>query len=516
MREADESDIEQPGGQPDPWAGFLPGQDLVPAYLASHLAAQYRAIVDVVLDAQDRSLTGLAFDDVHAALRTGLTDRLGEQVADDLLGSAGFDLDARLDRLVRWGVLTRWQDAARSGDDFLRRRDRYQLTPQAARLHAFWLQGPEDEAASADLTLAPRAILDRLTAFADAVRAQHYPTAAAEYQQVLVLHHGMAVAARGWQRNLAHALSGAPDPDKQDALWQTLQSYIGAWGEQVDGHSPRIRDLLADLTPELTEPIWRACVQSALSDGADDALVHAQADRWATTWRSLHAWFGHPDGQARRLRRQLRDLVAPWARNMRILMDTGGAVTRRAELLELAAAIERAPDDGTAWAIWQTAAGLFPARRLMLAPEVLDADYLSWAQAPPAPVTARFRLQGPKAAVGRRPAATDYSSGRRASRRSRLTGQALRAEAEAALRTRSGTRLGDWHTLTEPELDLLLELLGTARRGTAGSARSAVTSDGRWRVTLAPTDHGPGVAVIRTPRGRFTGPDWEFRLEPAG
>jgi len=255
VREADESDIEQPGGQPDPWAGFLPGQDLVPAYLASHLAAQYRAIVDVVLDAQDRSLTGLAFDDVHAALRTGLTDRLGEQVADDLLGSAGFDLDARLDRLVRWGVLTRWQDAARSGDDFLRRRDRYQLTPQAARLHAFWLQGPEDEAASADLTLAPRAILDRLTAFADAVRAQHYPTAAAEYQQVLVLHHGMAVAARGWQRNLAHALSGAPDPDKQDALWQTLQSYIGAWGEQVDGHSPRIRDLLADLTPELTEPI---------------------------------------------------------------------------------------------------------------------------------------------------------------------------------------------------------------------------------------------------------------------
>jgi hypothetical protein len=29
VREADESDIDQPGGQPDPWAGFLPGQDLL-------------------------------------------------------------------------------------------------------------------------------------------------------------------------------------------------------------------------------------------------------------------------------------------------------------------------------------------------------------------------------------------------------------------------------------------------------------------------------------------------------
>jgi hypothetical protein len=34
---------------------------------------------------------------------------------------------------------------------------------------------------------------------------------------------------------------------------------------------------------------------------------------------------------------------------MNILLDTGGAVTRRAELLQLAVAIERAPDDDTAW-----------------------------------------------------------------------------------------------------------------------------------------------------------------------
>jgi hypothetical protein len=60
-----------------------------------------------------------------------------------------------------------------AADDFLRRRDRYQLTPAAARLHIFWTD-PElmDDASDGDLTLAPRAIHDRLVASADAIGEQ--------------------------------------------------------------------------------------------------------------------------------------------------------------------------------------------------------------------------------------------------------------------------------------------------------------------------------------------------------
>lgn len=120
------------------------------------------------------------------------------------------------------------------------------------------------------------------------------------------------------------------------------------WGEQVDVHTPRIAALVGELTPALTDQVWRACVRAALADDAAEEIVAAQATRWSRTWTALGGWFTGSDGQARRLRRQLRDLVAPWARNMHILMDTGGAVTRRAELLRLARAIERAPDDDDA------------------------------------------------------------------------------------------------------------------------------------------------------------------------
>lgn len=276
----------------DPWAAHLPGQELVPAYLVSRFAAQYRAVVDVLLGAQDDSLTGVAYDEILGRLREHLVDRVPEDRVDALLGSEGFGLDARLDQLVGWSVLTRWQEPARTGEDFLRRRDRYQLTPAAAAFHAFWTsQADDDDAGAADLTLAPRAIHDRLLVFGDAVRGRRYPAAAAEYQQVIVIHRGMAAAARGWQRALAHALSGGPDAGKQEVLWRTLQSYVGMWGEQVDVHTPRIAALLDELAPLLSDQVWGACVRAALADAADDAIVDAQAARWAHTWASLRTWF---------------------------------------------------------------------------------------------------------------------------------------------------------------------------------------------------------------------------------
>jgi uncharacterized protein (TIGR02677 family) len=511
--EADETSV-------DPWSSHLPGPELVPNYLVSKFAAQYRVVVEVLLAAQDTSLTGMSFDDVAAAVRERLLRNVGDDVATQLLTDTRYHLDARLDQLEKWQVVTRWQEPARTGEDFLRRRDRYQLTPLAARLHTFWLEirdGDDDE--SSEFTLAPRAIHERLAAFAEALAAQRFVAAANEFQQVAALHQAMARAARGWQRTLAHALSGGPDQSKQDLLWRTLQAYIGMWGEQVDTYSPRISDLIGGLSDRLALAEWTATVRAALVADAAEDLVQAQAQRWARTWDALASWFSGPDGQARRLRRQLRDLVAPWARNMHILVDTGGAVTRRSELLRLAEAIEHAPTEDDAWRIWNTAVGIFSARHLLVASDAAEDHAISWAEAPGAPITTRFREQGPRAAVGRRARAADYSKGRAAARRARAAMAATRAEAEARLRHLSGSRVSSWGTVTEAELDLFLELVGLTRPDSGPAirnrTRSGTTADGRWHVVLAPPDAGPEVATLECARGRLVTVNWRFQLEPA-
>lgn len=496
---------EQPEG-PDLWAAALPGQVLVPAYLVSRYAAQYRVIVDVLLAAQDTSLTGMSYDDVAHALQARVAGLLDDAAAERLLGDPGFNLEARLQRLVGWRTATRWQEPARTGEDFLRRRDRYQLTPLAARLHAFWAEADDAEDEAGDLTLAPRAIHDRLVAFGEALAAERYPAAASEFQQIITLHHAMARAARTWQRTLAHNLSGVPDEAKQERVWRTLQSYVAMWGEQVDVFSPRIARLVRQVPDDA---VWRACVRGGLADQGDEALVAAQAERWQGTWEALRTWFGGTDSQARRLRRQLRDVVTPWARNTHFLMEAGGAVTRRAELIELAQAIEAAESDETAWRMWDTAVGAFAARHLLLPADSPDDDSASWQTAPAAPVTARFREQGHRASVGRGPRKADYSAGREAARRDRLARLAARSDAEMTLRQRSGTRLSEWDDLNAAEFDLLLELLGAARRGLGNEA---VTQDGRWRVRLA---EPANTARVGSPGGTFITTDWRFELEPA-
>ncbi|MDV9169018.1 DUF2397 family protein, partial [Streptomyces sp. W16] len=92
---------------------------------------------------------------------------------------------------------------------------------------------------------------------------------------------------------------------------------------------------------------------------------------------------------------------------------------------------------------------------------------------------------------------------------------AARADAEATLRARSGTTLADWDPVSEPELDLLLELLGVARGRAGLDVRAAVTGDGRWRVTLTPPGDGPATAALYSPRGQLVTLNWLFELEPA-
>ena len=75
--------------------------------------AQYRVLVDVLLDAQEHSLTGISRDDLLAGVREKITAATDLETAERLTAPDHFDIDARMKSLNARGVVNRWQDAAK-------------------------------------------------------------------------------------------------------------------------------------------------------------------------------------------------------------------------------------------------------------------------------------------------------------------------------------------------------------------------------------------------------------------
>src|SRR5215471_16692386 len=213
----------------DAWelAGF-PGRLNVAAYLtADQHAAQYRILVDVLLDAQEHSLTGISRDDLLASVREKITAATDPGMAKHLTTPDRFDIDARMKSLHAWGVVDRWQDAAKTEADFIRTRDRYQLTSEAADLHR-WLRRKidEDAVSTSAAAFAPAIIAGRLDDTIDAIEQRDLSRAAQAWAQVRTTLKDMAEAASIWQSRMASALAGAPDADKMSRLRETLIAYV--------------------------------------------------------------------------------------------------------------------------------------------------------------------------------------------------------------------------------------------------------------------------------------------------
>lgn len=355
---------------PGSCAGF-PGRLDVAAYLtADQLASQYRVLVDVLLDAQEHSLTGVGRDELLAAVRDRITDATDAMIAERLTRPESFDLDARMRTLQDWKVIIRWQDKAKTEADFIRTRDRYQLTSEAADLHR-WLRRKidEDAVSTSAAAFAPAIIAERLDDTIGAIGQRDPGQAAQSWAQVRTTLKDMAEAASIWQSRMASALAGAPDADKMSRLRETLTAYVAVWGAGVDTYSPRIREALRQLRQIVTDDDWRAMALSGVDATAAEETVQAIAQGNRDAADTLSVWFGERAGQALRLRRQVRDAVTPLLRGSRALLATGGRVTRRAELLRLAAAVESADSDADAWRTWCAATGLWSARHVSGVPE---------------------------------------------------------------------------------------------------------------------------------------------------
>jgi uncharacterized protein (TIGR02677 family) len=511
---------------PSQWA--LPGGLILASYLTAEpaAAAQYRLLVDVLLDEQDRALTGVSRPSLDVLLR----DRLAA-VLDGPAGPwlAALPLDRRLDQLVAWGVADQWPGPAGVSH--------YQLTEPAARLHRAVraltpdMAGPpdptgagEDPGASVAASVAPPVLAGHLARLADAVPGR--PAEAAEaWSVVRTTAAAMAAAAAGWQARLAAALAGAADPARVAALQDTLRRYVDVWGTGVDRHSGPIAAHAAGLL-DAGPAAWRPAALHSLGAAATEDQLSALLADYRDTLTALLAWFGPGDNRARRLRRQMRDVVVPLVHGQRALAAVRGQLSQRTDLLALAGALERTATDDGAWALWCTATGLFAARHLPFpAPQPTGpaASTSFWNAAPvppsvlaptPAGLTAAGDPPASAAAAGRVARMPDRSAAKAAARAAASARQAAADQTRHAIQTRSGLPLSGWTGLDTGQLDVLLSFLAAlagARPGQDGS-RTVRTPDGRWTVRAEAAPDGAPPAVIGTPAGQLVHPDLRLTI----
>lgn len=343
----------------------LPGGLRLASYLTagSGTAAQYRLIVDILLDQQQHTLTGVAHDELAVLIEERVTATAGALAAQRLL--AEFPLQSRMVQLAEWQVVNAWDERPVRDEDFLRNSVRYQLTPLAAEFHRAVRALGRDDADSVAATFAPAVLRSQLEQMLQALGTDPDAVARA-WSVVKTTLDAMSTAARNWQSGLAGALTGAPDPDKVAALQDTLRRYVDMWGAGVDSHSEQLAADATALLDEAHTATWREVALQPLGAEASDERLTELVEQYAATLRRVLSWFGGRDSRARRLRRQMRDTIVPMIRGQRTLAAVGGHVSRRAELLGLAGALERSPDDTAAWSLWARATGLFSARHLAL------------------------------------------------------------------------------------------------------------------------------------------------------
>jgi len=487
----------------DPWGLLgLPGQVPPASFLTSANAHQYRLIVRILAEQQAHSLTGVS----HADVTRMVHESLPEDQADDLMEA--MNLDARLNQLTEWDVVSAWQDQAETEADFLRNRRRYQLTESGAYLFevATHLESELGQASTAALA-APGMLADHIAVALEALRttdADAAHRAVADIQNTLKV---MAETASIWQSKLAAALGGTPDEGKVIRLLETILAYVDAWGAGVDQYTDPIADNVVILG-QVPADVWRRVALARVGATAPDHTIDAVVVELQAVPVTLAQWFCGAWPQARRLRRQMRDAITPVLRSHRTLLAVGGSVSRKADLVRLAHAIEAAPDEATAWDTWATATSLYSARHLTLgAPEVDAPLRTSVWDAPPVPISQRLRTHGHRSLTGRVARMPDLTTARDAARQAAARERADHARAEAEVVQRSGTRLSTWAPLGRMASAFFLELLSAARDGRQPDGTSAGTSDdGRWTVRLTPTDP-PAWAVLHTPDGRLALPD---------
>ncbi len=484
-------------------------------------AELYAAILHTFAEANERLETALGLDDVRARLRSvGWFDAL----TDD-------DLTAALGQLRDWRLLDVIQNHAenyRTAAEYERRNLQYSLTKRGEAAFAGVQHALAVLASSGALqTAVLDAISDRLAAL-DSLLTEPGSTNRRVFTTLTELEgHLEALRANTKQFNgeLQRLLRAeGTDLATFHEVKAATVSYLQEFLTNLDQRAHAIATGIARIEEHGVSLLrQRALLGAELPPVAGEDPAPAWLEHRRARWDGLRAWFRPADDSPARVE-QLHTVARRAIVTLLQVLDRITESRRRAssavaDFRELARWFATAPSEADLHRLWSAAFGLGPARHAHLAhpdPELIS-PATRWADAPPVAVSTLLRTSGRVERFSRTGRVRDVSA-LKAARAERA--RAERAELQAAwgrLATDGPVRISAFgeleHSTFERLLDLLGRALSTARDATG--VRRSVTGDGKVEILLRePADSV--VAVLRTPRGWFRGPDYIVEVRAAG
>ena len=493
------------------------------AYLTAPERLEYIAVMRVFCGTL---LADLSVPDVLA--------KLGDQ--------GGIDaetLAARLEKLAGWGNLLRTTHAVRAASiaDYQRSRSRYQLSKLGERVQ----RDADEVLAGAD---AAREVSSELLALVDRGLGEIVELASApgggdprqaweRISTLFVQFAEFAESVRDFYAYLGQVLARYDlDGAEYQGFKELLLDYVEAITEDVSLRAPRIAAHLDALRPHLPALLARIDAHAtgigALAEALPETRVQRSRGRDLADWDGLRDWFTDSGGlghgsQVDQLRdATLRALQSLLANAKRMLRSASGEMSRRKDLLRLAAWFDAAePDEAHDIAV--AAFGLYGARHLGVAP---DPDhtvpaYVSWWAGPAVDVPVALRERGSRSPRGRSAAVEDHTEQkRRLLERERERAEARRAAAHELL---SASGRFDQVRLSAPAMKLLLELLTTAlgqaqllKSDTDFELDGAQASDADLDIRLTAWRTPGRATLLRSVDGDLTTDDLAVAVESMG
>jgi uncharacterized protein (TIGR02677 family) len=479
----------------------------------------YIAILDAFAYANERLETALSLDDVKIRLR--LVGWL--EAIDDA------DLVAALGRLQDWklvDVIQNHSENYRTASEYERRNLQYSLTKRGEAAFAGVTYAMQMLASTGALqTAVLDAISDRLGDLVLELEAgtdrRIFSTLAELESHLEALRTNTKQFIGELQRLLrADAADLATFHDVKASTVAYLQEFV----TNLDHRSHIIAERIGAVEDHGVGLMHKRALSGAelpqLSGDPGPAWLEHRRIRWA----GLRAWFLPEDATPARVG-QLHDIARRAILTLLQALERITESRRRrssaaADFRELARWFSVAGNTDDLHRLWSTMFGLSPARHAHLGhpdPELVSSS-CSWEEAPPVEVSPLLRSSGRIERFSRTARIRDVAK-IKAERAERA--RAERAELQAAwsmLDTGGGSiALSSFGALDHVLFDRLLELLGRAL--TTGPDRSGTrrttTSDGRIEIVLRAAAPGR-IAVLTTPLGTFSGPDYEIEVRVPG
>jgi uncharacterized protein (TIGR02677 family) len=486
-------------------------------------APVYTAILQAFGDANERLITSLALDEVRDRLRgLGWADALTEE-----------DLSGHLRSLSDWRLLDTVQDHTghyATAEEYERRRLQYSLTRNGEAALAAIQEALATLASSGALqTAVLDAIADRLHALIDL----HADPTAQDRKIFTTLQEleGHLEALRGNTKQFNGELQRLVRADrtttKQIEVFREVKAatiaYLEEFVSRLDQRAHTIAKAVARLEDlDVTALHRRALVGANLPPLLDRDPGPAWLQVRAARWEGVRVWFWPSDGSAPRVE-QLHEVARRAILALLQVLDRIAEARRRPssaveDFRVLARRFQAAPGEEGLHGLWSVAFGLGSSRHVSVAhpdPETIPASR-SWAETPPVEVSVLLRAGGREERMARTGRVRDVGE-LRAQRAERARREREEVEAAwAALCTDGPVRLSDLGLLEHAAFLRLMDLVAVALRAKpVEGVRRGETPDGRVELLLREVGDG-SVAVLRTPFGTLTGPDYVVEIRSFG